>query len=235
MLALAAGLGCTSNPVAKGTYRVPFVDGTEASVWNDYWNHNGEFDISAVGNGHGSIGAAAPGWVRFIEDSHREPTDQNNYVWIEHPYPHCQPPTVTWPGKPRDYEDWCVPCEADFCNEWTKYSHPSTNTVRSTGPVLVDGDYYLGAGLSEGDWVESGQYLGVEDEVGQASGFHVHWEVVILDPADPITSGGFSKDWTGGAWQYSPNLFPYMCAGAFSDQNPFVLVAGQLYDAGPCA
>ena len=217
-----------------GTYRIPFLDGTEVSVWHDYWDHNGEFDISRVGNDRGLIAASAPGWVRFIEDSNAEPTSSNNYVWIEHPYPYCQPPGVEWPGKPRNYDDWCIRCELEHCNEWTKYSHPATNSVSSGGLIFVGGNYYLGAGLTEGQWVEAGEYLGVEDEVGQASGYHVHWEVVILDPDDPITPGGFSKDWTGGAWLHSPNLFPTMCDGPLSNVDPFLLVKGEHYVANPC-
>ncbi len=234
LLAGGFAVGCEVGPPARGTYRLPFVDDTEVRVTNDYWNHNGEFDMGRVGSARGSLAATAPGWVRFIVDTHQEPTSSNNYVWIEHPYPYCQPAGVEWPGKPRDYEDWCIRCELEFCNEWTKYSHPATGTVTATGPVLVDGDYYLGAGLNEGEWVESGRYLGVEGDVGQASGVHVHWEVVILDPNDPITAGGFSKDWTGGAWIYSPNLFPTLCDGPFSTTEPFVLHRGLEYLAAPC-
>ena len=43
------------------------------------------------------------------------------------------------------------------------------------------------AGLSVGDSVSAGTFLGCEDDVGCASGTHLHFEVgVPEDPADPI-------------------------------------------------
>ena len=242
-------VGLAETPVAWGTYRIGFTDGTQVAITagNDFANHNGEFDMSnTVFGEYGNLAAAAPGWIRYIEDGNQEPTSANNYIWIEHPYPYCQADGVDWPGKPDNYEDWCVPCDtepllshlvalgADFCNEWTKYSHVVTNSVTSNGTITAGDDFFLGAGLSEDDWVEAGQYIGVEGNVGQAGGVHLHWEVAVLDPEDPINSAGFSKDWTGGAWTYSPNLFPYMCNGYLSNQPPFVLLADQTYIAGPC-
>jgi hypothetical protein len=65
--------------------------------------------------------------------------------------------------------------------EWTKYSHLATGSVR--------GD----AGLDEGDAVSAGRFLGYEDDIGCASGEHLHFEVAIPDdPTDPIEpSGGY--------------------------------------------
>ena len=190
--------GCPSEPtgdppIAFGTYRIGFVDGTEVSIisGNDFYNHNGEFDLSNVVVGErGSLAAAAPGWVRYIVDTNEEPTSSNNYVWIEHPYPYCQPSGVEWLGKPDNYDNWCTPCDArwapflqgrpglspggrpagrpglsfspDFCNEWTKYSHVAKNTVRSTGPVVVAGQSYAGAGLESGAFLEGGRWRGAE-------------------------------------------------------------------------
>lgn len=61
--------------------------------------------------------------------------------------------------------------------EWTKYSHIETNSA------LVD----------IGDLVFSGSSLGIESDVGCASGDHCHFEVGVPDdPANPInvSSGG---------------------------------------------
>lgn len=66
--------------------------------------------------------------------------------------------------------------------EWSKYSHLATNSVR--------GD----AGLSEGDVVLAGQFLGWESNVGRAcgsgNGVHLHFETGEPDdPANPLQGG----------------------------------------------
>ena len=48
--------------------------------------------------------AAAAGTIRYIVDSNSEPTDDNNYVWIEHPN-----------------------------GEWTKHTHFETGAVTALG------------------------------------------------------------------------------------------------------
>ena len=67
--------------------------------------------------------------------------------------------------------------------EWTKYSHISQWSATSD------------AGLSEGDKVKVGQFLGIEDNIGCADGDHLHFEVAIPnDPSDPIDpDGGYIK------------------------------------------
>ncbi|WBQ03161.1 peptidoglycan DD-metalloendopeptidase family protein [Kribbella sp. CA-293567] len=63
--------------------------------------------------------------------------------------------------------------------EWSKYSHVRTGSVTSRGHKV-------------GDTVTAGTVLGLEDEVGQADGNHLHFEVSVpYDAANPITSGGF--------------------------------------------
>ena len=159
---------------AQGEYRMPYENGTVVEVVNDHVTHSSPkaymYDIKAQNPTPAAIVAAAPGWVRFIDDSHEEPTNDNNYVWIEHPYPFCpvDASRANWPGKPANYDATCIPCDRDFCNEWTTYAHMTKNSVR------VD------AGLSEGDWVEAGDFLGYEDEVGWA----MHWR------ASPLARGG---------------------------------------------
>lgn len=95
--------------------------------------------------------------------------------------------------------------------EWTKYSHMQTGTT--TGK----------AGLSVGNRVCAGAYLGDEDDVGFASGKHLHFEVAIPDdPGDPIqTEGGYVK---------GDNLIPRFCGVPDS-----TVVAGDTYTAEPCA
>ncbi len=85
--------------------------------------------------------------------------------------------------------------------EWSKYSHMTQNSVS-------------GFGRSVDEWVNAGDPLGFEDDIGMACGAHVHFEVGVpnhvelppsnpLDPSDPdpdsppdttcnwFTSGGF--------------------------------------------
>ena len=143
---------------AFGTYRMPYSSGIEVKVSRDFETHNpiGRYDLKAkpnefLGYGPFPVVAAADGWIRFIEDqnSGSDPTD-DNFVWIEHPYPFCQPPAVTWPGKPADYDDTCIQCLGDFCNEWTKYAHVAKDSVT------------VHAGRSVGDFVSAGTLLGLE-------------------------------------------------------------------------
>ncbi|WP_428265635.1 peptidoglycan DD-metalloendopeptidase family protein [Haliangium sp.] len=86
--------------------------------------------------------------------------------------------------------------------EWTKYSHIEQYSASSD------------AGLSVGDYVMAGQFLGIEGNIGCASGDHVHFEVAIPDdPADPINPvGGYIK---------GDNLIPRVCG-----------IDGQLFVAG---
>ena len=78
---------------AQGEYRMPYENGTVVEVVNDHVTHSSPkaymYDIKAQSPTPAAIVAAAPGWIRFIDDSHEEPTSDNNYVWIEHPYPFC--------------------------------------------------------------------------------------------------------------------------------------------------
>ena len=89
--------------------------------------------------------------------------------------------------------------------EWTKYSHVAYHSGSVT------------AGLNVGDWVQAGQFLGIESDIGCASGDHVHFEVAVpndlSDPINPV--GGYIK---------GVNLVPKVCG--ISGQT---FVAGQNY------
>ena len=189
---------------AQGEYRMPYENGTVVEVVNDHVTHSSPeaymYDIKAQNPTPAAIVAAAPGWVRFIDDSHEEPTNDNNYVWIEHPYPFCpvDASRAHWPGKPANYDASCIPCDRDFCNEWTTYAHMTKDSVR------VD------AGLSEGDWVEAGRFLGFEDEVGWASiGEHLHWHVAVIPPDTEPTYNGYYQDYVDTGEQ--PEVIPIVC------------------------
>ena len=122
-----------------------------------------------------------------------------------------------------DYDEECPQGESGDCNdnnnyvwlvhpggEWTKYTHVAKDSVR------------LFAGLSEGDVVFAGQIIGIQSDIGLASGKHVHFEVgVPFDADDPITGGGWLKG--------------YSLAPRFCNVPGQVLTQGVTYVAAPCA
>ena len=66
--------------------------------------------------------------------------------------------------------------------EWTKYSHMTKRSVTRD------------AGLSVGQRVRAGTFLGFEDDIGCAHGEHLHFEVAVpIDPDDPIDDDGFIR------------------------------------------
>ena len=220
--------GCQTDKGATwpafGTYRLPYADGTQVYVSNDFTTHapDGRYDLRGQDADEYTVVAAADGWIRHIVDSNvGHGTGDNNFVWIEHPSPYCQAGGVTWPGKPGNYDQTCIPCSGTRCNEWTKYSHMS--------PGSTTGD----AGLSEGQWVTAGTFLGYEDDIGHADNEHVHWEVAKVDPDQPFgtdpedIANGWAWDWSGGDWLGSPNVLPSICGIG-------ILYDGDTHTAGPC-
>ena len=162
--------GCADNGSIL-LYRLPYADGTQVCVARDHLTHTPNtlrYDLAGSGGETPyRVVAAQTGVVRLIQDSNTinccgGPSCGNNYVWIEH-----------------------------LGNEWTKYSHLETGSVRND------------AGLSEGDVVVAGQFLGFESDIGRAcsrcgSNDHLHFEVgVPTDPSNPVPNhdvpgaGGF--------------------------------------------
>ena len=111
-----------------------------------------------------------------------------------------------------------TPCNNNFVwiehpnGEWTKYSHMTKDSV------TVD------AGLAVGDQVTAGTFLGCEDEVGCASGEHLHFEVADpKDPGNPIDADGFLVN------DNADNRIPRIC-----ELDGDVFVDGQRYVAARC-
>lgn len=86
--------------------------------------------------------------------------------------------------------------------EWTKYSHIAQHSAS------------MDAGIAVGENVQAGQFIGIESDVGCASGDHLHFEVAVPnDPNDPIDPvGGYIK---------GINRIPRVCG-----------VTSQLYQSG---
>lgn len=115
---------------SAGLYRLPFADGTNVQVFDDFTTHRprGRVDLFATGGqGPYRVVAAAGGRIVAIQDSFSEQQSgraaadcHNNYVWIAHPN-----------------------------GEWTNYSHLAQNSVTRGAKLKVDD--YVSAGAYLGD------------------------------------------------------------------------------------
>jgi len=97
----------SGEPASNAAYRIGFKTGTDVHVGGDYVSHTpiDRTDMNGTPKNHQyRIVAARAGTIRFIVDSNSEPTDDNNYVWIEHSN-----------------------------GEWTKYTHFETDSVTDLG------------------------------------------------------------------------------------------------------
>jgi hypothetical protein len=171
-------------PVTKGRYRLPYANGTDVRANNDHRSHpaaRNRMDLGGRNGGPYTIVAAADGWLRIIED--------DNTLWC---------PDVD-PGDPDPCAGVANCCEVDdaSCNsgcrnnyiwiehpngEWSKYTHVRTGSVAANGHQT-------------GDFVQAGEALGIEGQVGFAGGPHLHFEVALpIHGIDSISSSGFLTD-----------------------------------------
>jgi hypothetical protein len=166
-------------PVTKGRYRLPYANGTDVRANNDHRNHpaaRNRMDLGGRGGAPYTIVAAADGWLRLIED--------DNTLW-------CPSATTTNPDPCGNTPNCCersdASCNAGCSNnfiwiehpngEWTKYSHMRTGSVAANGHQV-------------GDFVQAGEALGIEGQIGFASGPHLHFEVAVpIDGIDSFSNG----------------------------------------------
>ncbi|MEZ5015198.1 MAG: peptidoglycan DD-metalloendopeptidase family protein [Chitinophagales bacterium] len=142
---------------SDGIYRVPYADGTHITVTRDHNDHDPE----------GRIDLNAP--------------DNTPFTWAV---------VAAADGWIRAIEDAynanldCADLPADEKKnnyiwiehpngEWTKYTHIGQYSAS------------INAGLSVGDYVLAGTFLGYEGDVGCAAGQHLHFEVAV--PTDTNT------------------------------------------------
>lgn len=111
--------------------------------------------------------------------------------------------------------------------EWSKYTHLQTGSITG-GP----------GNLSVGDTVQVGHPLGIEADIGRATGRHLHHEVAVrTDPTDdtPFSSGSFIAGAIPGGGNESPTgpaVTGYYAGGFIQGSNlvPFVCdIPGNLY------
>jgi hypothetical protein len=213
-------------PVSTGIYRIPYPDGLLVRVTNDHHDHSPVNRIDMRVGEDTPIVAAAGGWIRAIVDHNGNRPNPGDGLDRN--------------GDPQDdsLEHACVDLVAPdssniensvvtgFCShynnyvwlehpngEWSKYSHFGTGTVRALG-------------WDTAMWVDAGQVLGLENDVGRATGSHLHYEIAVPnDPSGPLT-------WTqfGGFIQNATNLVPRTC-----DIPNMLYVTGEDYTANECA
>jgi murein DD-endopeptidase MepM/ murein hydrolase activator NlpD len=130
-VAALGGEGASGTaPASAGLYRLPFANGTQVRVFDDFTTHRprGRIDLFATG-GHEPyrVVAAAAGRIMAIQDSFDEQQSgraaadcHNNYVWIAHPN-----------------------------GEWTNYSHLAHDSVTKGAKLKVGDQVAAGAYLGD--------------------------------------------------------------------------------------
>jgi murein DD-endopeptidase MepM/ murein hydrolase activator NlpD len=118
LVATDAAEPVVQQPTSKGIYRLPYVDGTEVKVFDDFSTHRprGRVDLFAIdGPEPRRVVAAAAGRVMAIQDAYGEQQSgraaadcHNNYVWIAHEN-----------------------------GEWTNYSHLAQGSVSGYAKLKV--------------------------------------------------------------------------------------------------
>ncbi len=157
--------------ISQNIYRVPYLAGTDVHISNDHYTHSpvGRYDMS--GNSNGSSCSINYVIVAAAAGYVRRVEDDYDVHG-----PDCS-------SNCSDYNNYVWVEHAN--GEWTKYSHMKKNSTKGN------------AGLVVGQYVQSGQMLGYECEIGQASGPHLHFEVRHPNnPANVQISalGGFMSD-----------------------------------------
>ncbi len=170
MVKISYAVDAATLPVSKGVYRLPYQSGTMVTMSNDHTNHPttlNRIDMTGQGGGQHTVVAAGDGIIRRIQD-------ENNTF--------CPNSATNDPAICNGYSGPSAACcERDntACNsacannyiwiehtngEWTKYTHIRNNSADNLGRF-------------EGEFVADGTPLGIEGDVGFASGPHVHFEV----------------------------------------------------------
>lgn len=206
---------------SDGFYRIPYADGSSVIITRDHHSHTPPNRIDMAGDVAGlEIVAAASGTIRAIVDRHGNTPGAGDGFAADG----STPQDDALEHSCQDSDDVVGSC-SDYNNyvwiehpngEWTKYTHFGTGTVTDNG-------------WDVGDWIEAGDVLGLEGDVGAASGRHLHHEVGIPDDPDDLTPftelGGFMA-FTGG---FGVNVVPLVC-----DIDDNLYVDGVTYTANPC-
>ncbi len=157
--------------MSRNIYRVPYAAGTDVHITNDHFTHSpvGRYDMSGNGNG----GSCTTNYPIVAAAAGYVRRIQDGF-------------DVHGPDCTQNCSDYNNYLWIEHANgEWTKYSHMRRNSSA------------VSAGLTVGEFVNAGQLVGYECEIGAASGPHLHFEV--RHPNNPgnvqiSTAGGFMSD-----------------------------------------
>ena len=240
---------------AVGIYRLPYANGTDLVVTQDHHTHGGadglknKYDLKA-GTGKDVV-AAASGWIRAIVDQHgNSPNPGDGRDSRGNLHDNAKDSATDLYNDSLEHScanpvpalDNCV----EYNNyvwiehpngEWSSYVHLGTGTVRALGWTADPDERDVGAA----NWIEAGEVLGKEGDVGFASGGgtapgnHLHWEIARpLDGEDRVrfaARGGFmippNDDYEGDGI----NRAPLICN---INGNNSLILQNQTFTAGLC-
>lgn len=201
--------------MSRNIYRVPYANSIDVHITNDHFTHSpvGRYDMS--GNSNGSSCSVNYPIVAAASGYVRKLQDSYD---------------VHGPDCTQNCSDYNNYLWIEHANgEWTKYSHMRRNSSS------------VSAGLSVGDFVNVGQLVGYECEIGAASGPHLHFEV--RHPNNPnnvqiSTLGGFMDDadhripvicgQSKNYWEAGDDLTSAACS---SCANAILLLGNQVFGA----
>ncbi len=198
-------------PVSKGVYRLPYDNGTSVRFSNAHDSHPttlNRTDMTGQGNGPFTVVAAGAGVIRRIQDENNTfcPNSGINDVNSPTAQQHQQAQNAVCNGYNGPSASCCErdnpACNASCLNnfiwiehpngEWSKYTHIRRNSADNLGRF-------------EGESVNAGDEIGIEGDVGIASGPHVHFEVAVPNhvenappndvEADPDSPPDVYSDW----------------------------------------
>jgi murein DD-endopeptidase MepM/ murein hydrolase activator NlpD len=214
-----------SFTISSGIYRIPYANGTSVTANNDHHNHPNVLNRVDLGGGDlSTIVAAASGTIRGLVDKNGDSNDLGDGLAADGITPqddsleHGCLDSDTVAGGCSDYNNYVWIEHPN--GEWTKYTHFATGSVTANG-------------WSVGDTILVGQALGLQSDVGSASGSHLHFEVAAIPDSAPDPP--FSA--LGGFIEPSWNVVTFVCFGEDNgdDDNDNLYTDGETYTAGPCA
>jgi hypothetical protein len=168
-------------PVTKGVYRLPFANGTQVRISGDHITHDphNRLDMSPTDNSvQHNIVAAGDGVIEYIQDSFDVtcPSAESN----PNPCQNYNGPSGTCCVRGTPGCD--AMCRNNYVwirhpnGEWSKYTHMRQGSVPNN--------------LAVGQFVSDGTVIGVEGDVGRASGVHLHLEFGVPDVVDTTLPPG---------------------------------------------
>jgi hypothetical protein len=231
-----------------GVYRIPYADGADLRVNQDHHSHGGDeglkdkYDLVATGTNK-KIVAAASGWIRAIVDQHGDSFDRgdnrdsngnlhdnvkdSDTDLYNDSLEHTCAKTVPALDNCVEYNNYVWIEHPN--GEWTSYVHFATGSVRALG-WTADPDK---RDVNTSYWINAGEELGLEGDVGFADSEHLHWEV-----ARPLAGENKVKFAAKGGYMIPPNdeyagdgvnLVPRIC-----NIGDDTLNKDETFTAGPC-